>query len=139
MKIQLLVLDVQGIILNACGSSFLHEIVQHTGEPHAPIDRCGYDDVRHDAWSGRIDDRVLWERLALGLAGDRDWRGLLASGYTLGPAADHIAGWAKHVPIGLLPNHRTHWLLPRPDRFELTPCFGRIRVSDGIGFAKPDM
>ncbi len=137
-EIELLVLDAHGIILNAYWPIFLHEVALHTGETHEEVNRRWHEQVRDDAWSGRIDDRELWQRLTLCGAGTHDWHGILESGYVIGPAARYLSAWSKAVPLWLLSNHRTHWLLPRLKRFGLIGHFDRVLVSDKIGATKPD-
>ncbi len=137
-EIELLVLDAHGIILNAYWPTFLHEVALHTGESHDEVNRRWHNHVRDDAWSGRINDHELWQRLTLSQAGIHDWCGILESGYTVGPAAQHLSAWSRAVPIWLLSNHRTHWLLPRLERFDLIGHFDRVLVSDKIGATKPD-
>jgi FMN phosphatase YigB (HAD superfamily) len=94
--------------------------------------------VRTDAWLGCIGDDELWRRLIPDHHARYDWRAILEAGYTCGPAEPHLRRWSACVPVWLLSNHRTHWLLPRLQRFGVLECFARIVVSDTMGAAKPD-
>lgn len=134
---KLLLLDAHGILLNAYWPEFLHRVAGQTGEPHALLDQRWHDGVRQDAWLGRIDDRELWRRLIPDGAGRADWRDQLEAGYRLGPAASSLGRWARRVPIWVLSNHRSHWLLPRLNRFGLTAHLERVLVSDRIAAMKP--
>jgi FMN phosphatase YigB (HAD superfamily) len=58
--------------------------------------------------------------------------------YERGTAVPHLCRWSRQLPIWLLSNHRSHWLLPRLERFGLAEVFQRVVVSDSIGAAKPD-
>jgi HAD superfamily hydrolase (TIGR01549 family) len=62
----------------------------------------------------------------------------LEAAYELGPASPHLQRWSRQVPLWLLSNHRSPWLLPRLERFELTKFFQRVIISDVIGAAKPE-
>jgi HAD superfamily hydrolase (TIGR01509 family) len=42
------------------------------------------------------------------------------------------------VKLWILSNHRSPWLEPRLERFDLDRFFERVLVSDRIGHAKPD-
>ena len=135
--VELLVLDVHGVVLNDRFPRFLAEVASHTGESVAEIQQRWRDDLRTSAWIGEIDDRELWQRLTRG--GDAEaFRQALEAGYQLGPAAPHLAYWSTRVPIWLLSNHRTAWLLPRLSRFGIHDHFERVLVSDAIGAVKPD-
>ena len=94
--------------------------------------------MRTDAWLGRINDDELWRRLIPAHYRSHDWRALLEAGYKYGPAAPHLRRWTECVPVWLLSNHRSDWLLPRLDRFGVLKCFERILVSDTIGATKPE-
>lgn len=137
-RIELVVLDVHGVVLNVYWPSFLREIARDTGQPADVVARRWHTSLRSDTWLGKITDRQLWQRLT-GLERDgRDWRQVLEAGYTRGPAAPYVRRWAARVPIWLLSNHRTSWLLPRLARFDLLDCFDCILVSDALGAMKPD-
>lgn len=137
-RIDLLVLDAHGVVLNAYWTSFLREIARRMREPADQIVSRWHGAVRADAWTGRIDDDELWRRLIPTCDGSHDWRAVLEEGYRCGPAAACLRRWGKCGPIWLLSNHRTHWLLPRLARFDLIDRFERVLVSDAIGAAKPE-
>jgi len=136
-RIQLLVLDAHGVVLNAYWPRFLREVAGLTGETEADVVRRWNNCVRADAWLGHISDNELWQRLIPPQHVSHDWRAILEAGYALGPAAPHLRRWTECVPIWLLSNHRTHWLRPRLERFNLLVRFPRVLVSDRIGAVKP--
>ncbi len=137
-RIDLLVLDAHGVVLNAYWPRFLREIARRTHEPAEAVQRRWHDHVRVDAWLGRISDDELWRRLIPDRHSSYDWQAILEAGYTYGPAEPHLRQWRQCIPIWLLSNHRSHWLLPRLDRFGVLECFERILVSDTIDAAKPE-
>ena len=136
-KPELLVLDVHGVVLTNPLMEFLDQVEVATGQSPGSVRRRWRDRLRTPAWTGRISDEQLWEQLT---GGDttRDWRGILEGMYERGAAAPHLRRWSQRVPIWLLSNHRSHWLLPRLERFGLTGVFQRVVVSDVIAAAKPD-
>jgi FMN phosphatase YigB (HAD superfamily) len=135
--VELLVLDVHGVVLSDHLPKFLEEFADLNGEPVDDVRRRWRKGIRTPAWKGEIDDAELWRRLS-GVEGEHRWRDQLEAGYQLGPAAPHLGRWSARVPIWLLSNHRTGWLLPRLKRFGIDKCFERVLVSDEIGAAKPD-
>lgn len=137
-RIDLLVLDAHGVVLNAYWPRFLREVARLTHESAAEVLGRWHDGLRTDAWLGRISDDELWRRLIPADHAHHDWRAILEAGYTLGPAAPHLQRWRACVPIWLLSNHRTHWLLPRLKRLGVLEYFERILVSDTVGAAKPE-
>ncbi len=139
-RVDLLVLDVHGVVLNKPLRPFLRELAERTRRSPEAVLRTWDRELREPAWTGVIEDDELWERLAPS-NGDRRsaaaWRARLESLYELGPAAPYLDRWRALVPIWLLSNHRTHWLLPRLARFGLTDKFERVLVSDALRAAKP--
>ena len=127
-RVDLLVLDAHGVVLNAYWPHFLGEIARCIGEPEHELTRRWHDTLREDAWCGRIDDEELWNRLTRARMNDAECRALLEAGYTLGPLAVHLNAWATRVPVWLLSNHRSHWLRPRLQRFGIYHLFQRVLV-----------
>jgi len=136
--VELLVLDAHGVIFNNPFPTFLKDLAAIRNE--RPRDLLGRwtKHIRTPAWTGRLSDTELWRQLAVAGNPD-DWRAKLEAMYAPGPAAPHLVRWASAAPIWVLSNHRSHWLLPRLDRFALTPHFQRVVVSDAVGAAKPDL
>jgi HAD superfamily hydrolase (TIGR01549 family) len=136
-KMELLLLDVHGVVLTNPLREFLDYLATATGQLPARVRHRWRDCLRTPAWSGQLSDEQLWEQLT---GGDttRDWRGILEAMYERGTAVPHLRRWSQQVPIWLLSNHRSHWLLPRLERFGLSKMFQRVVVSDAIGAAKPD-
>ncbi len=137
-QIDLLILDAHGVVLNAYWPRFLRQIASLSDETVSEVVCRWLDRVRRDAWLGRITDDELWRRLIPAHYESHDWQAILEAGYTCGPAVPHLRRWASYVPVWLLSNHRSHWLLPRLNRFDLLGSFERILVSDAIGAAKPE-
>jgi glucose-1-phosphatase len=135
--VELLVLDVHGVVLSDYLPTFLGKLAVLIGEPVDEVRRRWREGIRTPAWKGEIEDVELWRRLS-GVGGELWWRDQLEAGYQLGPAAPHLARWSARMPIWLLSNHRTDWLLPRLQRFGIFGYFEQVLVSDAIGAAKPD-
>lgn len=136
-KVELLVLDVHGVVLSDYLPSFLAELAARTGQCAHRVQLRWRRELRRAAWTGEIEDAELWQRLTDD-AGGGHWRDLLEAGYRLGPAAGYLPRWSRRVPVWLLSNHRTHWLMPRLHRFGLAGYFQRVLVSDALGAAKPE-
>jgi HAD superfamily hydrolase (TIGR01549 family) len=136
-KLKLLVLDVHGVVLTNPLQDFLDYLAASTGQSPARVRRRWRERLRTPAWTGQIADEQLWEQLT---GGDttRNWRAILEAMYERGTAVPHLCRWSRQVPLWLLSNHRSHWLLPRLERFGLAQVFQRVVVSDVIGTAKPD-
>jgi FMN phosphatase YigB (HAD superfamily) len=135
-----LVVDAHGVVLNAPFPAFLRTVAEETGQQPAEVGRRWREELRIPAWTGQIDDAQLWKSLA----GDQtparsasEWQALLEATFAPGPAAPRLAAWSEQVPIWMLANHRSHWLIPRLKRFGLHQYFERVLVSDELGAAKP--
>jgi putative hydrolase of the HAD superfamily len=137
LGVELLVLDVHGVVLTNPLMAFLGQLAEATGQSPAEVKTRWRDELRARTWTGQIREDELWRCLA-GDFGGQPWRDLLEAQYELGPAAPHMRWWSQRVPIWLLSNHRSDWLMPRLDRFGLTGYFERTIISDVIGAMKPD-
>lgn len=136
-QIELLVLDVHGVVLSDYFPTFLGELAMQSGQLVEQVRRRWREELRSAAWRGEIGDTELWRRLSDG-ADKYPWQLLLESGYRLGPAAPELQRWSARAPAWLLSNHRTHWLLPRLLRFGIDGHWERVLVSDGLGAVKPE-
>lgn len=136
--VELLVLDAHGVIFNAPFASLLHKIATETGQTHVAI-RHRWNIMRADFWSGRLDEAKFWSELTGSTSDDGDrWRNWLENATELGPAAPSLERWSRYVPVWLLSNHRSDWLLPRLARFGLDRYLERILVSDRLNTVKPE-
>ena len=118
----LLVLDGQGVVFNAPLRKFFDRLASELGLEAQEIHRRWDSKLRDLAWSGKLpEDQELWRRLAGPQADTTALSVALEAEYQLGPAAGHLAAWSSRIPIWLLSNHRSHWLLPRIERFQLKP------------------
>ncbi len=134
--IELLVLDGQGVVFNDPLVAFFDQLADATGQDRGAVLARWRDDVRENAWRGAIDDAAMWN--ALVGSDRRDWGAVLEAAYAPGPAAPRLQGWAIHVPVWLLTNHRTAWIEQRLERFALRRWFSRVLVSDALGALKPE-
>ena len=134
--IELLVLDGQGVVFNDPLATFLAHLADATGQDRGVVLARWRDHVREHAWRGTIDDAAMW--CALVGSDPRDWGARLEAAYVPGPAAPLLPGWAAHVPVWLLTNHRTAWIEQRLERFALRRWFSRVLVSEALGALKPE-
>jgi FMN phosphatase YigB (HAD superfamily) len=99
-------------------------------------------EIRVPAWTGQLSDDDLWSALSgtslVGGVSAATWSRRLERHYAPGPAAEYLPCWSARVPIWLLSNHRSHWLLPRLERFGALDCVQRVLVSDDLRAVKPD-
>lgn len=136
--IELVVLDVHGVVLNRPWYQFLDDLAVSTGQdPDEVVDRW-HRDFRLAFWSGRIGESELWEGLAGPRHAAKDWRGDLEGRFRVTELGRQLSARTSAVTVWALSNHRDSWLRPRLGRFGLLPCFSRVMVSDVLGAAKPD-
>jgi HAD superfamily hydrolase (TIGR01509 family) len=133
-RIDLLVLDVHGVIFNNPLAGFMHDLGERTGEGGPELLDRWHTELRVPFWRGELDEAGLWARLAPG-AVPSELRRDLELRYTSGPLFDLVNAWPQRLWI--LSNHRTDWLMDRLDRFGIADRFDRILVSDRLGHIKP--
>lgn len=137
-KPKLLVLDGQGVVFDAPIKAFLWSFARDNDLDYPMVESRWQTEVRHLAWTGAIDDEAVWNTLAGGPVSVQQTMSSLRASYSPGPVADFLAGWSRLVPIWLLSNHRSHWVLPQLDELDLTGVFQRLLISDTTGLVKPD-
>lgn len=133
----LLVLDGQGVVFNDPFADFLVQAAKVTGQCVHTLQQRWKQELRVPFWSGLLSEADMWRTL-LGGQELLDLPAVLENAYAPGPAAPFLSRWSQRVPLWLLSNHRTAWLLPRLARFSLAVFFERILVSDALGFVKPE-
>ena len=132
--VDLMVLDVHGVVFNAPLTAFIAELGVRSGAGAGVFGELWTQRLREPFWAGRLTELELWAALAPGhdphvLRVDLEAR--YAPGPLLAPVLAHPG------PVWLLSNHRSDWLHDRLDRFGIHDRFERIIVSDAIGAAKP--
>lgn len=132
--VDLMVLDVHGVVFNAPLTAFIAELGIRSGAGAGVIGERWTQQLRKPFWEGRLTDAELWAALAPGHDPD-DLRADLEARYGPGPLLAPVL--AHGGPVWLLSNHRSDWLHDRLDRFDIHDRFERIIVSDAIGAAKP--
>ncbi len=137
-KPKLLVLDGQGVVFDAPIKKFLMSFTRHNSLNYESVIGRWQDRLRHLAWTGAIDDKTLWNELAGRNVDTLQTMRSLSASYRPGPVAQHLAGWSQQIPIWLLSNHRSDWVLPQFDSLNLTGVFERRLISDITGVVKPD-
>jgi putative hydrolase of the HAD superfamily len=137
-RIELLLLDVHGVLLTRAMPALLRRLARKTGQDLEALERYWRQELRGPAWRGEIDDHELWRRLTDGREPDPDGRAMLERLCRRGPAAELLPAWSARVPVWLLSNHRSHWLEPRLERFGIARHVDRVLVSDATGAVKPE-
>lgn len=130
----ILVLDVHGVVINNPLAGFLRDVGDRVGIGGDELIRLWRTHLRRPFWEGSITEAKMWDAVAPGLDPD-ELRTDLEARYRPGPWFDFVR--SHDGPMWLLSNHRTAWLLPRLERFEVRDRFERILVSDALGASKP--
>ena len=136
---KVLVLDGQGVVFNSPFKKFLSSFAKINRLEYEQVERRWESRIRELAWRGLISDEQLWNELAGRKINVRETMLALSAGYEPGPAAKRLATWSQTVPIWLLSNHRSAWLLPKLEAFGLSSAFDKLLVSDRTGFIKPEL
>ncbi len=137
-KPKLLVLDGQGVVFDAPIKSFLLLFTRHNNLAYESVIGRWQDRLRHLAWTGAIEDEALWNELAGRKVDVKQTMRSLSASYRPGPVAKYLISWSRRVPIWLLSNHRSHWVLPQLDSLNLAGTFQQMLISDLTGIVKPD-
>ena len=137
-KPKLLVLDGQGVVFDAPIKRFLLSFSQHNELDYEIVEQRWENRLRMLAWTGAIDDDALWNELANKTVDLQQTIESLKASYQPGPVADYLHSWSQQLPIWLLSNHRSHWVLPQLESLNLSHTFQRLLVSDNTGCVKPD-
>ncbi|MEM7501248.1 MAG: hypothetical protein AAF417_04370 [Pseudomonadota bacterium] len=135
---KLLVLDGQGVVFDAPFQRFLRSFARDNDVDDGAVIGRWEAGLRLEAWTGSIDDAALWNALAGKRVSLSRTMASLSATYRPGPVATYLSTWSELVPIWLLSNHRSNWLLPRLDEMNLARRFQRLLISDKTGVVKPD-
>lgn len=133
-----LVLDIHGVVFNSGFRRLLSEVARRTTETDHLVE-ARWSEIRVPFWTGALAEVDFWR--ALTGEGEPDiveWRRIHEAGYVALPAARALRWWSRRVPVWALTNHRTEWVRPRLERFDLLDAFEEVLVSDALGAAKPD-
>ena len=137
-KPELLVLDGQGVVFDAPIKSFLLFFTHQNNLDYDSVISSWQNRLRHLAWTGAIEDEALWNELAGKKVDVKQTMRSLSASYRPGPVAKYLVSWSRQVPIWLLSNHRSHWVLPQLDALNLSGSFQQMLISDLTGIVKPD-
>ena len=132
-----LVLDAQGVTFNAPLLSFFKMYAKKAGISEKDLIFRWHKNVRKLAWLGQNSDDQLWRELIGDKVDGTKISQELEEHFCRGPVADSLKNWSQLVPIWLLSNHRSHWIIPRLKRFQLDKYFEKLLISDQTGFIKP--
>lgn len=137
-KPKLLVLDGQGVVFDAPIRKFLMAFTRKNKLNFERVSDRWEARLRKLAWTGAIGDEALWNELAGRQVDFQRTMLALSASYRQGPVAAHLGTWSQQVPIWLLSNHRSHWVMPHLCAYDLDDVFDRILFSDVTGLVKPD-
>jgi HAD superfamily hydrolase (TIGR01509 family) len=133
--VEILILDVHGVLFNKPLAGFLRDLGERTGEGGTQLLDRWQREVRTPFWIGELDEAAMWKTLApyespVALRDDFEAR------FERGPLWGLATTFERDV--WLLSNHRSDWLHERLARFDIADRFDRIMVSDEMAAAKPD-
>ncbi len=137
---RLLLLDAGGLLVSNQMLVLFHDLARAAGTTVHRV-RVHYQRQRSALWSGRIDEASFWRELLHGLGLEADiatWQGRMAQ--LLGPqlAPNTLTRWSAQVPVWVVSNHRSEWLVPALERHGLAGHLDRLLISDVLGIAKPE-
>lgn len=137
---RLLLLDAGGLLVSNQMLVLFHELARAAGSSVHQV-RVQYQRQRSALWSGRIEEAFFWRELLHELQLEVDiapWQRRMAQ--LLGPqlAPNTLARWSAHVPVWVVSNHRSEWLVPALERHGLAGHLDRVLISDVLGIAKPE-
>ncbi len=138
---RLLLLDAGGLLVSNQMLVLFHDLAREAGTTVHRV-RVHYQRHRSALWSGRMDEASFWRELldGLGLEGDiTAWQRRMAQ--LLGPqlAPSTLTRWSAQLPVWVVSNHRSEWLVPALERHGLVGHLDRLLISDVLGIAKPEM
>jgi len=137
--IDLLVLDAHGVVFTSSVRQFLLRLADERRQSKDELLTRWQDGLRLDAWTGAISESDVWARLGINNPIEIEQaKTLMEECFDIGCGGKCVSRWSQRVPVWMLSNHRSEWLLPRIQRFDLGPHFANVVVSDQIGAAKPD-
>ena len=138
---RILLLDIGGVIMTDPMGAFIDRLSQESKCPREELESFYRDVLYAPFWDGTISENAFWDKLLdrCGLPDQREaWRPWLLTAMTPLPAAGKLNHWRKTCELWMLSNHRSEWLRPLLNQYELTEFFSRIFISDEVGLAKPD-
>ena len=135
---RLLVLDGEGVVFNSPIKQFLRRFSSDNQLDYALVELRWEEKYRQLAWTGKIDDLELWCGLANTRVDPIRTNETLSNAYSPGPAAPLVVRWSQAVPVWLLSNQRSRWVVPKLEQFGILAAFQRLLISDATGFVKPD-
>ncbi len=140
--IEHLILDIGGVILPSAMPQVIAQLVELSGRSEQQLWRFFNTRLFEPFWSGAISLGEFWETFTdfAGIPGARArWQTEMTT-TMLRPLGDvaQVRRWAQVVPVGVLSNQRTEWILPVFDREGITELFDPLLISSATGLVKPD-
>lgn len=137
-NLKLLVLGGQGVVFDAALERFFGVLARaHRVDP-ARLWLTWERHVRDEAWRGSVSDEGIWRQLVDRPVDAALAQSTLRSFYEPAPAVAKLRHWAGRLPVWLLSNHRSDWVLPVLDELGVTHLFDKILISDQTGRLKPE-
>lgn len=140
--IEHLVLDIGGVILPSAMPQIVAELAGLSGKSEQQLWRFFNTRLFQPFWSGQMGIETFWETFT-DYAEVPGVRGRWQTEMTvsmLRPLDDveQILRWTEIVPVGVLSNQRTEWVLPVFEREGLLDVFDPLLISSATGLVKPD-
>jgi HAD superfamily hydrolase (TIGR01509 family) len=137
-----LILDIGGVILPSAMPHVIAELAELSGLSRQHLWRYFNRELFAPFWSGAITLEAFWADFSAyaGIPGrPARWHTeMTGSMLTPLPGLADVRRWAEAVPVGVLSNHRTEWILPVLARLGLDTLLDPVLISSATGLVKPD-
>lgn len=120
----------------------LRQIAADSGTALKDIERCYYQQLYFDLWSGALPESEFWAALGRYAGGTTaqaaSWQRLFVESLLPLPALQRVAEWSTQVVVIILSNHLPHWLEPLLSRAGVLRHVNRLLISARTGLVKPN-
>jgi len=137
-----LILDIGGVILPSAMPQVIAELAELSGYSQQRLWRHFNRELFTPFWSGAVTLDAFWAEFSA-YAGlpvrSARWQTEMTRSM-LAPLAsiERVRQWTRIVPVGVLSNHRTEWVMPALARLGLDAVLDPILISSATGLVKPD-
>jgi FMN phosphatase YigB (HAD superfamily) len=137
-----LILDIGGVILPSAMPQIVAELAELSGKSEQQLWRFFNTRLFQPFWGGQMGLDEFWTVFTAhaNVAGAPGrWQTEMTISM-LQPLSDValVRRWAAVVPVGILSNQRSEWVLPVFEREGLTELFDPLLISSATGLVKPD-
>ncbi len=138
-----LILDIGGVVLPSAMPQIVTELAGLSGKSEQQLWRFFNTRLFQPFWSGQMGIDEFWTVFTAhanipGAPGR--WQTEMTTSM-LQPLSgvEQVRRWAEVVPVGVLSNQRSEWVLPVFEREGLTELFDPVLISSATGLVKPDL